>query len=101
MEKASGRSLERFFDTWVFGSEIPRLKFGYHVNGADAVLRFDQHGEAVDVPISVTITYIDGSTENILFILTDKHTERTVALKGQVRTMAANMDNAALVEIDR
>ena len=101
MEDASGRNLGRFFDTWVFGSEIPRLKFGFHVNGTDAVVRFDQHGEAVDVPITVTITYMDGSSENILFILADAHTERTVALKGQVRTMAANTDSAALVEIDR
>ncbi len=101
MEKASGRNLARFFDTWVFGSEIPRLKFAYHVNGSEAVVHFDQRGEAVDVPVTVTITYANGASENILFILADKHTERTVALKGQVRAMTANADNAALVEIDK
>jgi aminopeptidase N len=101
MEKTSGRTLERFFDTWVFGSEIPRLKFGFHVNGAEAALHFDEHGEGVDVPLTVTITYTDGASENILFILADKHTERTVALKGPVRTITANTDNAALVEIDK
>jgi len=99
MEKTSGRSLERFFDTWVFGSEIPRLKFGFHVNGTEAALHFDEHGEGIDVPVTVTITYTDGASENILFILADKHTERTVTLKGTVRTMAVNTDNAALVEI--
>ncbi len=101
MEKASGRNLERFFDTWIFGLEIPRLKFGYRLNGTEAVIHFDEHGDAVDVPVTVTITYADGSTENILFILADKHTERTVALKGPIRSMAANTDNAALVEIDK
>jgi hypothetical protein len=101
MEKASGRNLGRFFETWVFGAGIPRLKFGYHVNGAEAVIHFDQHGDAVDVPVTVTIAYANGSSENILFILTDKHTERAVALKGPVRTMAANTDSAALVEIDK
>ena len=101
MEKASRRNLERFFDTWVFGSDIPRMKFGYHVNGAEGVVRFDQHDDGIDVPVTVTITYLDGSSENILFILADKHTERTVALKGPVRTIAANTDNAALVEIDK
>jgi hypothetical protein len=69
------------------------------VNGSEAVLHFDEHGEGVDVPVTVTITYVDGSSENILFILADKHTERTVTLKGAVRTMAVNTDNAALVEI--
>ena len=101
MEKASGRNLGRFFDTWVFGADIPHVKFGYHVNGSEAVIHFDQHGDPVDVPVTVTITYANGSSENILFILGDKHTERTVALKGPVRTMAANTDNAALVEIDK
>jgi hypothetical protein len=101
MEKASGRNLERFFDTWVFGAQIPRLKFGYHLNGTQAVIHFDQHDEGVDVPVTVTITYADGSSENILFILAEKHTERTVTLKGPVKSMAANTDNAALVEIDK
>jgi len=65
------------------------------------VLRFEEHGEAVDVPVTVTIAYADGASENILVVLADKHTERTVPLKGPVRTIAANTDNAALVEIDK
>jgi hypothetical protein len=101
MEKASGRDLARFFDTWVFGVEIPHLKFGYHVNGSAAVIHFDQRGDAVDVPVTVSITYANGPSENLLFLLADKHTERTVALKGPIRSMAANTDNAALIEIDR
>ena len=101
MEKTSGRDLGRFFETWVFGSEIPTLKFGFHVSGAEAALRFDEHDEAVDVPVTVTIAYSDGTSENILCILADKHTERTVPLKGPVRTIVANADNAALVEIDK
>ena len=101
MEKASRRNLGRFFDTWVFGAEIPRLKFGYRVNGSEAAIHFDQHGDAVDVPVTATITYANGSSESILFIIADKHTERTVALKGPVRNIAANTDNAALVEIDK
>jgi hypothetical protein len=99
MEKTSGRNLERFFETWVFGAEIPRLKFGYQVKGAEAVVHFDQQGDGVDMPNTDTIAYTTGATENILFLLADKHTERTLALKGAVRTMTANTDNAALVEI--
>ena len=101
MEKASGRDLQRFFDVWVYGFTTPQLKFSYHVSGTDATVRFDQHGEPVDVPVTVTVTYMSGATDNVVVALSGKHTEQTIPLKGAVRSIAANADNAALVEIDR
>ncbi len=101
MEKAADRDLHRFFETWVFGSSIPRLKFSFHVSEEGATLRFDQHDEPADIPVTVTITYDSGATENIVLLLADKHTEQTIPLKGRVRTIAANADNAALVEVER
>ncbi len=101
MEKVSSRDLQRFFDTWVYGFAVPHVKFSYHLNGDEATVRFEQHAEPVDVPITVTVTYASGATDNVVVILDDKHTERTIPLKGPVRTIAANTDNAALVEIDR
>ncbi len=101
MEKASGRDLGRFFNTWIFGSDIPRLKFSYHITGTDAAIRFEQHGDPVDVPITVTVTYDSGTVENVIVLLSEKETVRTLALKGKVRTISANTDNAALVEIDK
>jgi hypothetical protein len=29
MERASNRNLQRFFDTWIFGFEIPHVKFSF------------------------------------------------------------------------
>ena len=101
MEKVSGRDLQRFFDVWVYGFSIPHVKFSYHITGADATVRFEQHADPVDAPITVTVTYASGATENFMVILADKHTERVIPLKGPVRTIAANADNAALVEVDR
>jgi hypothetical protein len=101
MEKASSRDLQRFFDTWVYGFTVPHVKFTYHIVEDVATIRFEQHADPVDVPLTVTVTYASGATENIVVILADKHTERTIPLKGPVRTIAANADNAALVEIDR
>jgi hypothetical protein len=101
MEQSSGRHLERFFETWLYGASIPRLKFSYHVTGAEAALRFEQHAEAVDVPITVTVAYLSGATEEIVIVLADLVTERTLPLKGPVRSITANADNAALVEIER
>ena len=101
MEKVSGRDLQRFFDVWIYGFTVPHVKFSYHVSGAEATVRFEQHADPVDVPITVTVTYASGATENDVVILADKHTERVIPLKGPVRTITANADNAALVEIDR
>ncbi|MBW8896288.1 MAG: hypothetical protein JF613_08920, partial [Acidobacteria bacterium] len=67
----------------------------------EATVRFDQADAVVDVPITVTITYDSGAVDNVVVVLADKHTERLIPLKGPVRSIAANADNAALVEIDR
>jgi hypothetical protein len=101
MERAAGRNLQRFFDAWVFGSDIPRIKFTSHLSATDATVRFEQLDEVVDAPITVTITYESGNVESVVVIVSDKHTERTISLTGRVRTIAANADNAALVEIER
>ena len=101
MEKASGRDLHRFFETWIYGASIPLLKFSYRVAGTEAVVRFEQRGEPVDVPISVTMTYTSGATEDVLIALSDQITERTLPLRGAVRAITANTDNGALVEIEK
>jgi hypothetical protein len=101
MENASGRDLHRFFDTWIFGSEIPHVRFTSRMSEGDVVIRFEQHQDVTDVPVSVTITYDSGATETVVVVLNDKHTERVIPANGRVRNVAANADNAALVEIDR
>ena len=101
MEQTSGRDLERFFETWLYGASIPRLKFSYHVTGGEAVVRFEVRGDAVDVPVTVTIAYTSGATEDIVIALAEQVTERKLPLKGAVRLITANSDNAALVEIER
>ena len=101
MEQVSGRDLRRFFEAWIYGSEIPTVKFEYRVDGASAKVQFEQRGNPVDVPITVTIEYADGTSEEVVVPLSEKLTERTIPLKGAVRTIAANDDNAALVNIER
>ena len=101
MERASGRNLQRFFDTWVFGSAIPHVKFTYRTTETDLTVHLEQVDEIVDVPITVAVTYESGAVESVVLTLSEKHTERTIPLKGRVRTVVANADNAALVEIDR
>jgi Peptidase family M1 domain len=101
MEKASGRDLSRFFETWIYGASIPRVKFGAHITAGTTLVRFEQRADPVDVPITVTIVYASGETEEVVVTLADKLTERVLPLKGAVRSIEANADNGALVEIER
>jgi aminopeptidase N len=101
MERASGRDLVGFFDTWIYGSAVPKLKFASHVSGGSALLRFEQRGEPVDVPITVQIEYSSGGREELVVALSDKLTERTVPVTGPVRSITANADNGALVEVEK
>ena len=101
MEKAAGgRSLERFFDRWIFASGIPTVRFTSIVEGSKVMLRFEQKGvEIYDIPIVVTITYTDGTTEDVLVPVTEQTAERTVEAKKGVRAVEANKDGGALADI--
>ena len=99
MEKASGRNLNRFFETWIYGTEIPTLKFSSHTSAGAALIRFEQRGEPVDVPVTVTVEYQSGAAQQVVVALADKVTERTIPLSGAVRSITANADNGALVRI--
>jgi hypothetical protein len=101
MEKASGHPLTRFFDRWIFDSAIPTLHFTSRVEGTDLHVRFEQKGDLFDVPVLVTVTYADGTTDDTVIAVTDQVTERTLPLKGTMRSVDVNRDNGALAEIDK
>ena len=99
MEKATGRSLERFFDRWIFGSAIPQLHFSSRITGSELNVRFEQKGDVFDIPVTVTVAYRDGTTEEVVVPATEAVVERTISLKGAVRSVEANRDGGALAEI--
>ncbi len=101
MEKAAGRDLTRFFDVWIYGTAIPRVKFASQVSGGEAVLRFEQRADPVDVPVTIAIVYASGGTEEVIVALADTVTERRLPLKGAVRSITANADSGALVVIEK
>jgi hypothetical protein len=53
------------------------------------------------VPVTVTVTYVDGTTHDTIVPVTERAVERTIRLTGGVRSIEANRDNAALAHIDR
>ena len=101
MEKAGGQPLGRFFETWIFGESIPRVKFSYSVEGNEVVLRFEQLGEPADFPVGVTLTYSSGARSDVVVKVTEKVIQKRLPLTGQLRSAAANTDNQSLVDIVR
>ena len=98
-QAAGGRSLTRFFDRWIFASGIPTIQAQSTIDGSELHLRFDQGDEVYDVPLTVTISYRDGTSEDVVVPLTEKSTVKTVALRGTVRDVEYNKDGAALAEV--
>jgi predicted metalloprotease with PDZ domain len=101
MEAVSGRDLNRFFDAWIYGAATPRIRFTYTAAAGAATLRFEHLANVMEVPLTATITYRSGETQTIIVPVTDQIVERTVPLKGALRTITVNDDHAALAEIEK
>jgi hypothetical protein len=99
MEKASGRPLARFFERWIYGSAIPTLRLSASVEGRVLKVRFDQNADIFDLPVTVSLSYADGSTEDVVVQVDSTSVERAIPLKGALRTFEVNRDGAALAEI--
>ena len=92
MQKASGTDLTAFFDGWVYGASVPVLAFTSTVSGSEARIRFEHRGAVMPTPVTVTITYADGTSEEVVVAVTERVVERTIELRGAVRSIEANHD---------
>ncbi|OFW30401.1 MAG: hypothetical protein A3H97_15180 [Acidobacteria bacterium RIFCSPLOWO2_02_FULL_65_29] len=105
MEAESGRSLERFFERWIYGAALPRLAFEYRVessaDGQVVVLRFEQTGDVFDIPVTVTLQYADRRSVDVFVPVTDRSVEHRVALDGTLRTAEVSKDDGSLAEVSR
>lgn len=101
MEKASGRPLERYFERWVLDAELPRVRLTTTVR-ADAVeIGYEQLGEVFDLPVTITLQYSDGTSEDAIVALTEASGTLVVPARGPVRGVDVNRDEAALGTFER
>lgn len=97
METASGRPLDRFFDRWIHGSDIPTLRYSSTIRPGEVVVQFDQDSRTIfDVPVTVTVQYSDGRQQDVMVAVSDTHVERRIPTRGTVRDVQINRDSAAL-----
>jgi aminopeptidase N len=96
MAAESGRDLDRFFAKWIFDTALPRVRFTTVVDGDTLRIRYEQIGEAFDVPVTVSLQYADRHTEDVVVPVTEASGEHVVPLTGALRTVEINEDNGAL-----
>jgi hypothetical protein len=101
METASGRSLDRFFDRWIHGSDIPTLRYSSTIQAGEVRAVFEQDSRMIfDVPVTVTIQYADGRLQDVVVPVSDARVERRIPTNGTVRDVQVNRDSAALARFD-
>ena len=100
-EEEAGQSFERFFERWIYGSTLPRLRYTATLEEGGVTVRFTQMTEAIfDVPVTVTLTYADGRTSDVVVPVTDREVIKKIPAEGAVRDVAVNKDSAALADFD-
>jgi len=98
MEASAGRPLDRFFDQWIFGFTLPRLRVTSHAEGAELVVRIEQLGETFDVPVSLTLEYADRTKADVVIPAAGAITERRLPLAGVLQNVDINKDDGTLAE---
>jgi hypothetical protein len=101
-EAEAGRSLEGFFDQWIYGAAIPRIRYATAIaDGAVTVTLEDVAGNAADLPVTVTLVYADARTEDVIVRMNERRVVRRLPTRGRVRQVHVNRDFAALAYFDQ
>jgi hypothetical protein len=101
MERASGTSLGTFFEPWIYGSGIPRIKVSRVVSPTQLTVTFEHQGPVQPVPVTVTLRYADGSTDTIVVPVVEANVSRAFPLHRPLRDVKIDEDHAALATFTR
>jgi len=101
LEAESGRTLDRFFERWIYGTDIPRLTFKSTIGEGHVTVRFTQPADNVfDLPVTVTLTLADGKTRDVVVPITEAEVEEIIPTDVPVRRVQVNLDAAAIAEFE-
>jgi hypothetical protein len=97
MATASGRSLDRFFDRWIHGGDIPTVRYSSTIQAGEVRVEFEQDSRMIfDIPVTVTLQYSDGRMQDVIVPVSEARVEQRIPTTGTVRDVQVNRDSAAL-----
>ncbi len=97
MEKASGQGLSAFFEAWIHGTGIPQIQVRHTVQGSTAVVTIEQRGEVIPVPVTITLEYAGGNTEQLTIPVMERSATRNLPLTGTLRALTVNQEQSLAV----
>ncbi len=103
-EQESGRSLEGFFDRWILGQDLPTMSVSHTVSqdATSVIVRLKQPATHVfEFPVTVSLLYADGSTEDVTVTMNEAEVTKTLPLKAKLRTVLVNRDRITPVRIQK
>ncbi len=103
-ETEAGRSLANFFERWVMGQDVPTVTASHNVSADGTSVDVHLHQPAAHVfefPVTVSIAYADGTSEDVTVTVSEAVTTRTFPLKKRLRTVDVNRDKVTPVRVSR
>jgi hypothetical protein len=101
LEAESGRTLDRFFERWIYGTDIPRIAFKSTIRDGQVTVRFTQPTDNVfDLPVTVRLTMADGKSREVVVPITEAEVEQVIPVDAPVRRVQVNQDGAAIAEFE-
>jgi aminopeptidase N len=97
MEKVTNQDLRGFFEAWIHGTGIPQLQLRHSVQGSNAVVTIEQRGDVIPVPVTITLEYAGGNTEQLTIPVMERSVSRTLPLSGTLRGLVVNQEHSLAV----
>ena len=91
METETGRKLDRFFDKWIYGSTLPKLRLAYNVEGTSLVVHVEQVGDVFDVPVTLTLQYADRKPVDVIIPVSERIVDQRIAIPAPPRSVLADV----------
>jgi hypothetical protein len=101
-QAVTAQPLAKFFDQWIRGFTIPRVKVSWRMeaDGATGVIRVEQLRDAFDFPLTVIAQFEDGTSREMTLKVTGPSYEERVSLTSALRRVSVR-DDLSYCEVAR
>lgn len=94
--------LGRFFERWILGFTLPDVRLSWRMDPDEAhvFLRVEQSGDTFDFPLTVTLDYLNGHSEQVTLQVASAVHEVRIPVPAQIRRVETR-DDLGLVNVRR